>query len=100
MARAVQAEQTIGDWKQTAVAHAAASSSDSSDTSVASFSSSAASSSSTETRVILHKRSASRAECLAACAAVGCVCTKPMPVQRAGLGDERRLAVIFLDKRA
>ena len=69
VARAVQAEQTIGDWKQTAVAHAAMSS-DSSDTSVASFSS-AASSSSAETRVILHKRSATRAECLAACAAVG-----------------------------
>ena len=74
VARAVQAEKTIGNWKQTAVAHATASSDSDASTASASSSSSsssAVSSSSPETRVMLHKRSASRAECLAACAAVG-----------------------------
>ena len=50
VARAVTAERTIGNWKQAAVAHADATTT-------------------LRTRVILHKRSATRAECLAACAA-------------------------------
>ena len=78
IARAVGAEGAAGDWRQAAVDSAASAASagvDGEGPSPLSASSSATSGGlgrsarEAETRVVLHARSASRADCLAACAA-------------------------------
>ena len=65
IARAAAAEKAAGNWKQAAVAHASAASGNGG----GSYSGGDDVDASPETRVVLCSRSASRADCLAACAA-------------------------------